>query len=335
MNYIDRKYINLLNINGTKWDHDNKKCNVRCMLCGDSKKNKHKKRGWFLSHHNQPNVTVFKCFNCGVTTNLNNILSELNPQLYKEYKYEKYIEPFKEDKKVEEQKPKPAIINFIKYNDFISNKLISTKCSDYLINKRNFSLKQSKDFFYVDNFGEYLQTLPNNEKYSNSFKNTFPKIVIPFFDNNKNVHMMQFRSVDEHDKQRYMTIRLNDNFPKIWGLHKINVSKRIYVCEGPFDASFIDNGLAMGGADINLKGLKKYNQEIVYVFDNERRNKQIVDRMYKMVDQGYSIFLWPYTDEKDINDYYNKHRDLSIFYDTQYIHKGFKAKMEISRWKRC
>ena len=60
--------------------------------------------------------------------------------------------------------------------------------------------------------------------------------------------------------------------------------------------------MAAGGADLFLKN-KISNDQITYIFDNEPRNKEIVDRMYKVIEQNYNLVIWPDDIQlKDVND---------------------------------
>ena len=329
MDHIDKQYINQIRsqLENFKWIQD--KANFRCPLCGDSMKNKAKTRGWFIDHPQTRDVTIYKCFNCGEVTSLSNFIRTLNPTIYKEYCYEKYIKP-KNNNIIIKQQVKKKTTDYISYSDFIKNPYINKDSDDYLINMRKFSKPQTEDFFYTNDFGRLLQTLPNSDKYESNFSNHYQKIVIPFFDDFRNVQLLQFRSINKHDKMRYITIRLNETFPKIWGLHRINKEKPVYVTEGPFDASFIKNSVAMGGADITTD-----MKNLIYIFDNEKRNLEIVKRMQKIVEHGHSIFIWPDVEEKDINDYYMVYGNSNVFEDKKRVFKGFKAKMEIDKWKRC
>jgi hypothetical protein len=52
----------------------------------------------------------------------------------------------------------------------------------------------------------------------------------------------------------------------------------------------------------NLKN-KISNEQITYIFDNEPRNKEIVNRMYKVIEQNYNVVIWPDDIQlKDVND---------------------------------
>ena len=49
---------------------------------------------------------------------------------------------------------------------------------------------------------------------------------------------------------RYITVLLDEDQPKIFGLDTINHERTTYITEGPFDSLLIDNSLAMAGADV-------------------------------------------------------------------------------------
>ena len=53
---------------------------------------------------------------------------------------------------------------------------------------------------------------------------------------------------------------------------------------------FIDNCLAAGGADLTLRVPPEH---VTYIFDNEPRNKEIIKRMYDVVEKDYNIVIWP------------------------------------------
>ena len=64
---------------------------------------------------------------------------------------------------------------------------------------------------------------------------------------------------------------------------------------------FIDNSIAAAGAD--LKSLRTDIDNVTYIFDNEPRNKEIIDRMYGVIERDFKIVIWPDTiTQKDINE---------------------------------
>ena len=97
---------------------------------------------------------------------------------------------------------------------------------------------------------------------------------------------------------------------------------------------FIDNWIASAGADLILPVETK---DVVFVFDNEPRNKQIIDRMYKIIDNGYMIVIWPdNVKEKDINEMIIKGKtkqqiQKNIFDNT---YSGLSALTQLNIYKR-
>ena len=84
---------------------------------------------------------------------------------------------------------------------------------------------------------------------------------------------------------------LDEEQPKIFGLDRINTDKPIYITEGPFDATFIKNSVAMAGSDIDIRSFKWSDH--IWIFDNEPRNREIVTRISKVVDRGDKVVVWP------------------------------------------
>ena len=84
--WLQRKYILLLSniLEGFK-ETSPGTFNCRCPICGDSSKNKHKKRGYWL--HKQGEYKYF-CHNCNATRSVENFLKEFAPNLAQEYKLE-------------------------------------------------------------------------------------------------------------------------------------------------------------------------------------------------------------------------------------------------------
>ena len=75
MDFIDVKYINLIAVRLEKFKKvKHNLFNCRCPICGDSKKNKSKARGYFYQVKNNTN---YKCHNCGVNVSLSNFLKSV------------------------------------------------------------------------------------------------------------------------------------------------------------------------------------------------------------------------------------------------------------------
>ena len=295
--YIDLKFINDLSgrLNQFKKKTDYL-FNFRCPHCGDSQKSKTKARAYL---YRVKNDMFFKCHNCGQGQNLANFIKFVDPKLYEQYLLERY-------KKSAPATPKPKFdfkpTKFTDQTPIDDLKSIKDLPEDhparlYCVN-RKIPEKYFDKLFLSDKF----MTLVNEVK-PNTYKITkdHPRLIIPFYDTTGKVFAFQGRAFGK-EQPKYLTIKLDESKQKVYGLDKINFQKPIYITEGPIDSLFIDNCLAAGGADLFLKN-KIPNENITYIFDNEPRNKEIVNRMYKVIEQDFNVVIWPEDLQlKDVND---------------------------------
>ena len=295
--YIDLKFIN--DVSG-RLEQFKKKTdylfNFRCPHCGDSKKSKTKARAYL---YRVKNDMFFKCHNCGMGQNLANFIKFVDPKIYEQYLLERY-------KKSAPATPKPEFdFKPTKFKDQTPlDDLKSIKelpenhpARLYCVN-RKIPEKYFDKLFLSDKF----MTLVNEVK-PNTYKITkdHPRLIIPFYDTTGKVFAFQGRAFGK-EQPKYLTIKLDENKQKVYGLDKVNFQQPIYITEGPIDSLFIDNCLAAGGADLFLKN-KIPNENITYIFDNEPRNKEIVKRMYKVIEQDFNVVIWPEDLQlKDVND---------------------------------
>ena len=295
--YIDLKFINDIS---SRLSQFKKKTdylfNFRCPHCGDSQKSKTKARAYF---YRVKNDMFFKCHNCGMGQNLANFIKFVDPKLYEQYLLERY-------KKSAPATPKPEFdFKPTKFKDQTPlDDLKSIKelpenhpARLYCVN-RKIPEKYFDKLFLSDKF----MTLVNKVK-PNTYKviKDHPRLIIPFYDTTEKIFAFQGRAFGK-EQPKYLTIKLDENKQKVYGLDKVNFQQPIYITEGPIDSLFIDNCLAAGGADLFLKN-KIPNEQITYIFDNEPRNKEIVKRMYKVIEQDFNVVIWPEDLQlKDVND---------------------------------
>jgi hypothetical protein len=209
------------------------------------------------------------------------------------------------------------------------------------LNKEHSARKYLEDRKIPDSYLRELYFCEKFKEWTNTQKHTFdkvekdePRIIIPLI-NKGEIFGFQGRSLNKNSKVKYITIILNDTHPKIYNLDKPDYDKTVYVVEGPFDSMFLDNSIAMVGADIDkMFFLSNFGTDFVMVYDNEKRNKQIVDRMEKAIQMRFPIVIWPNDlKEKDINDIILSGIDASkIIKENTYM--GLEAKAKLIGWKR-
>ncbi len=328
-NFVDAHYVNLLSGRLDKFTRKKEDLyNFRCPYCGDSQKRKNKARGYFFRIKAD---MVFKCHNCGVGRTLPNFLKDNAPDLYDEYLMERYKNgttgkgSFVPKPKMKFEKPK-----FKKKGELQS-------CSE--LNKEHFALgyllgrripeKYFSELYFVEDFCTWVNT---QKPTFQDVKKDHPRIIIPFIDQQGEWFGFQGRSLKADDKLRYITIMLDENRSKVYGLNRVDFNKTVYVTEGPFDSLYIDNAIAMAGADIDWDMLE--GKEVVFVFDNEKRNREIVKRIEKAISKGYEVVIWPSSlEEKDINDMFNAGHDVQSLVEFN-TYEGLEASIKLSEWKK-
>ena len=159
-------------------------------------------------------------------------------------------------------------------------------------------LEEHTDKLYVVwNFYQWVNKLIPNK--FPSIKEDHPRVIIPFYDINKKVFAFQGRAFGD-EQPRYISIKLDENKRRIYGLERLDTNKKIYITEGPLDSLFLPNAIAVAGSDLEINSLKKRS---VYVFDNEPRSTIIINKMKKLIEKNYNICIWPKSLKyKDIND---------------------------------
>jgi hypothetical protein len=188
--------------------------------------------------------------------------------------------------------------------------------------------------FYADDFKEFVKTIfPDHD--TAQMKDNDARIVIPFYSRDRKILGFQGRAIGP-SKVRYITIKQNEDCKKIFGYEKIDPMRRVYVVEGPFDSMFLTNSVAT--MDANLASVTDtIKDNIVLVFDNEPRNKNIVKFMERAIEKNFTVCVWPSTiQEKDINDMilsgYTKEQ-LEYVID-QNTFSDLKARLQFNTWRK-
>lgn len=332
MQNVDLTYIRRIQSHLRNFKQESHKLfNFSCWYCGDSKKNPKKARGYLYL---KDTSFLYHCHNCGKSTNLKTFLKDLDYGLYKEYLKDTLSDS---DVKISRDLNKP-VIKELKDDIFSPLERIDTlskkhRAVEYLTSRR-IPKKWWNQLYYTPEFNEFTNSILPDKMRNNKNK---PRIIIPFYSTNKSIIGYQGRALYD-SRVKYITIILNDNEPKFWGLDKVNFNKKFYITEGPFDSMFLENSIAVCGSEIS-QGLAQLNIEksnAVIVYDNDPRNKQIVKQYLRSIRNGYSIFIWPDDiEEKDINDCILKGYTASEMQNIidQRTFKGMRAELELNEWK--
>jgi len=308
--------------------------NFRCPLCGDSQKNKLKSRGYIFRKKND---YFYMCHNCGVSTTFYNFLKQVDSNLLQEYQLERYKNgetgnnnyPKPDFEEYKQETPK-----FKKSLELLSiDNLPEAHYAKMYVQQRRIPEAFWSQLYYAEDFAAFIQNLGIENA---GLKEKDNRLVIPFYDKEKNLVALQGRALGE-SKLRYITLKLHDDNKKIYGLDRIDEDKLVYVVEGPIDSMFLENAVAT--ADSNLESITNVldKSKVALVFDNEPRNKEIVAKMEKAIDNHFNVVIWPpMIEKKDINDMvldgFSPDEIQDIIDNNTFV--NLRAKMEFVNWKK-
>jgi len=323
MDIVDSKYIGLISSRLQKFKRVKANLyNFRCPICGDSQKHKNKARGYFYQVKTNTN---YKCHNCGASLSFNNFLKQIDSTLHKQYVMEKFKEGHAGGRNFVVEEPK-----FEFKKPVFRKKLDLPRASEVAIAKEYLEKRKldPTKFFFTNKFKQWTNT--HKQTFDNITRDE-SRIVIPLYDVDNNLIGFQGRSLGPNSV-KYITVMINEEAPKIYGLDRIKTEKPIYVLEGPFDSTLVENSVAMCGSDIDIGtfGWSDY----IWVFDNEPRNREIVNRISKVINRGDQVVIWPQNvNEKDVNDMILYGHDVMSMLKSN-TYSGLKAKIKFNNWKK-
>ena len=322
MDLVDSKYIGLISSRLQKFKRVKPDLyNFRCPICGDSQKHKNKARGYIYVVKNNTN---FKCHNCGASLSLNNFIKKIDGTLHKQYTLEKFKEGHTGRGFVVEEPE-------FKFKKPVFRKKLDLPKASENADAREYLEKRKLNpdkFYFANNFKRWVNT---KKQTFDTIGRDESRIIIPMYDRDKNLIGFQGRSLVPNSV-KYITVMLEDEAPKIYGLDSIDEKLPIYVVEGPFDSTFVNNSVALCGSDGDLGYLE--GSDTILVYDNEPRNREIVGRIERCIERNQKVVIWPSNIiEKDINDMVLAGHDVMSMLKLN-TYSGLEAKLKFNTWKK-
>lgn len=274
--------------------------NAECCICNEGSSAGRKRRLFYF-----PSEHYFYCFNCNRSWNEINWLQEVSGKQYfeilkdtKQYSSNTVtlLSSYTEEKKhidipsIPEDSVDICDDSQCEYYRHTSQFKIIEKARNYCLDRKLFTaVNRSKSLFI--SFTDYVH------------KN---RLIIPFYTEDGKIGSYQSRTLNGNEYPKYLT-KLGEK--SLYGENNINPSiPYVFVFEGPIDAMFVKNGVAVGGATMTEKQSSFLNkcisQEIIYVYDNDVNNEEMDKRIRYLIKQNKKIFIWPreLRKFKDINE---------------------------------
>lgn len=284
-----------------------------CPICMEGKSFGKKKRCWYI-----PSKNLIYCHNCGWSSrptkwimeagniSYNDILDELKSGEYtiinldkKKYNDIKFEELIPDN---EEVLPTDSVDLCNKLQlEYYKNNSVIQKALLYIKNRRlDSAINRPKSFYVSLN--------------DNIHKN---RLIIPFYDSNNKVVFYQSRSFGASNDERFEKVKYlgKKNAQKsIFGLNNIDPSiKEIFIFEGPIDACFVKNGIAVAGInpsgnnfnELQTNQLQPYidGHEFIWVLDSQWIDSAAREKTKELLSQGESVFMWPESVGKQFKDF--------------------------------
>lgn len=329
--WIDRKYILLLSPKLELFKQKNTNLyTMRCPYCGDSQKMKSKTRGFVYSKNDN---YFYTCFNCDKGTTLRSLIGFLDQHLEQEYVMENFQQRFTGNKR--EVIDKPAIPVFKTVEKKIDLPTVASLDDDHFAKKyildRKIPEKALKDLYFTEDFKAFVELVSDKK-----LDQTGPRVIIPFYSRSGDLVAFQGRALDSYS-MRYITVKIDREQEKIFGLDKVDPMKPIYVVEGPFDSLFLPNAIATADSNLSAAANVFDKSKLILVPDCEPRNANIVKNIGKFIKNGFKVCLLPETfGAKDINDAIKngltQEELLGIISNNTF--SGLRAELEYLNWKK-
>ena len=335
----DEKYLRLLSPQLDRFSQKHAHTfNFRCPLCGDSEKVQSKARGYIFPKNQ---TLIFKCHNCSVALPFSALLKRMSRRLYDEY----LLEGLRDERPVQ---PAPDTVTkaptFILRDSDLSIhvqplpavKALHNRLWDvyHFVENRKLPASTFEHLYATDSARTWLTPLVGHDK-AIKVDDDVLYLVMPLRLPDGTWFGAQVRAIFE---KTYVTFRWAHEPLKIFGLDRLNTTQPVTVVEGPLDSFFLPNTLAAMGSDLYGAVQVAFGANVlprstplVFCWDNEPRNREVVRLMRTAVRLHESVVIWPREYPKDIND---MAKAGLPFADTIRTHTftGLRAELEFAQW---
>lgn len=291
-----------------------------CPICMEGKSYGKKKRCFYI-----PSKELIYCHNCGWSSRplkwiltaggltYKDVMAELGTTLNSLRVVNLDIEeaPDEKTKAVAPQEecdlPQDSINLFDPIQvEFYKNKLAVKKALEYLKNRRLDTAVNAPSGFFVS----VSHPIHRN------------RLIIPFFDIAGRVAFYQSRAIgvnpnDEMEKVRYLGKK--NSIRTVFNINKVDQNlEHLFVFEGPLDACFVKNGVAVAGINTSAKSDFTIEQRTQLSFFSDKKivwclDSQWLDEASRvksgiLLKNGECVFVWP----EKIGKKYKDFNDLCI-----------------------
>ena len=313
-------YVNLLPKLTDKIEKvDSHTYRIRCPKCGDSKKDKTKKRFYLLKEKRRyPAVVV--CHNCDLRTTARIFFKEFLPEDMEKYERGWNNRDISEIKHITSQgNPEYDIIEELteeKRENLFQEELKNAKekVGNFLKLCTYPVIENPEALYYLkirqipENYINEMYVLKpefyDHKKFRYSYFRDY--VIIPFVDGTDNkpyyFHSRKFRNLNSDKMSRYLMCPYRTDDPDIkFYMNEIRVNRNetVVIVEGTLDSLHINNSVAVNGIKKITPELIKFfeyryggQENIIYALDNELIDVDSKIKVKELLRRGKRVFLW-------------------------------------------
>ena len=151
------------------------------------------------------------------------------------------------------------------------------------------------------------------------------RLILPFYNSTGDIEFYQTRTVFPNEKlPKYLSKIGGDK--TLFNINNIQTDlDTVFIFEGPIDACFVKNGIAVAGIQENsdksfsirqqeqLKSISLLDK--IWVLDSQWIDRASQTKTHKLIEQGHSVFIWPENYGKRFKDF----NDMAIALDINEI----------------
>ena len=171
------------------------------------------------------------------------------------------------------------------------------------------------------------------------------RVVFPFYSPNggAKVEFYQSRALYKKDEDIAKYLSKTNSDKGIFNIDKVVPEiEYIFLQEGPIDAMFLRNSVALAGINPTDSQIERLNSlfpmhTLVYVLDNQWVDRTSYKVTKELLEKGEKVFLWPTGLDKfkDINDLcvHIKQDELKWEFVIKHTYEGIKGQLQFSQIK--
>lgn len=328
--YIQEKYLSFASSSLEMFKRKSDRLwNFRCPYCGDSERSSTKARGYI--YHNKQGLLSFQCHNCGENHIFKTFLKYLSDRLYQEYVMESFQNTTEQTAKdsVDLDSVNLSQKDWMKFLTPVEGLSRLHPIRNYIRN-RSIPKDKWKFIYYTKNFREFVEGIGMVQMVPDD-----PRMVLVETDKFNNLKLVVARAIQKSEV-RYITLKIDESYPKVFGLGSVNLSKPIKVVEGAIDSLFLDNCIASLDANLtHVKSIEVLNgKKLTFIWDNEPRSVNTVKFLDNAIKGNDRVCIFPSNiPEKDINEMILSGRDVNSLVERN-TYSGIVARLKFSSWKK-